>query len=371
MTRLIAFLATLLLGAAASAHVPPADIAASLGLDVGLELIALHAEPRIGATTCPPKTAPPARAKLFANPSACANALTHCRLWENRLFEQNLTSGRGVYAYTAFGENDPAGTSGNTSGTTANDYRYTGEQLDPNLGFYYLRARYMDPRQGRFLGMDLAPGVLRIPTSLNKYTYVEGNPVTFVDPTGLFLMTDAFLAQSIGATRNTAPGLAIKPLLKKVAVAAGILAVGTAVMIISQRREPEGIPILIIGKNHGEVRDHIRSAQETIAPSILNRSVENPRGWIYSDPRCSNTGVGTGNDCDEYPFSKTHQGGKKNRERVSLRAVDSIQNQAAGGIYGAMVVACKIPRYDQNPLLSTFKVAVSYTLDSTFYCKPK
>ncbi len=30
------------------------------------------------------------------------------------------------------------------SGTTANDYLYSGEQFDANLGFYYLRARYMN-----------------------------------------------------------------------------------------------------------------------------------------------------------------------------------------------------------------------------------
>jgi len=52
------------------------------------------------------------------------------------------------YAYTAFGEADPAGSSGNNTNATENAYRYTGEQLDPNLGFYYLRARYLDPRGG-------------------------------------------------------------------------------------------------------------------------------------------------------------------------------------------------------------------------------
>jgi RHS repeat-associated protein len=58
------------------------------------------------------------------------------------------------YAYTAFGETDTAGTSGNNSGSTANNYLYTGEQKDPNLGLYYLRARYMNPGTGGFISQD-------------------------------------------------------------------------------------------------------------------------------------------------------------------------------------------------------------------------
>lgn len=90
------------------------------------------------------------------------------------------------YAYTAFGETDPAGSSGNTSGSTDNNYRYTGEQLDPNLGFYYLRARYMDARVGRFLGMDAWAGAQGNPLSFHKYAYANLNPALGVDPSGNF-----------------------------------------------------------------------------------------------------------------------------------------------------------------------------------------
>ena len=44
-----------------------------------------------------------------------------------------------TYAYDAFG------ILLTNTGTTANFYKYTGEQFDPNLGFYYLRARYLNP----------------------------------------------------------------------------------------------------------------------------------------------------------------------------------------------------------------------------------
>ena len=54
-----------------------------------------------------------------------------------------------TYIYDAFGELL------NQTGDTENNYLYTGEQYDPNLGFYYLRARYMNPGIGRFISMDL------------------------------------------------------------------------------------------------------------------------------------------------------------------------------------------------------------------------
>ena len=181
MTRLLAFIATLLLGAAASAHVPrvAANFAPTIEYATAVET---HAQ----SAPCAAKTARPARAKIAAQESACASALTHCRVWRNPTSSQNRTSSRGVYAYTAFGENDPAGTSGNTTGTTENNYRYTGEQLDPNLGFYYLRARYMDPRVGRFLGMDRWIGNVFVPDTLHPFAYVASNPISHIDPTGLY-----------------------------------------------------------------------------------------------------------------------------------------------------------------------------------------
>src|SRR5208337_3671200 len=52
------------------------------------------------------------------------------------------------YTYSSFGENLF------TSGTTSNSFQYDGEQYDSILGQYYLRARWMNPGNGRFLTMD-------------------------------------------------------------------------------------------------------------------------------------------------------------------------------------------------------------------------
>jgi RHS repeat-associated protein len=82
------------------------------------------------------------------------------------------------YTFDAFGELLAA------SGTTPNLYQYGGQQLDPNLGFYYLRARYYAQALGRFIGPDPAEGVLFDPPSLHRYLYAHSDPVNRHDPSG-------------------------------------------------------------------------------------------------------------------------------------------------------------------------------------------
>ena len=61
----------------------------------------------------------------------------------------------------------------------ANPWRYCGEYFDKETGTYYLRARYYNPANGRFSSED------PIRDGLNWYTYCMGNPLRFVDPSGL------------------------------------------------------------------------------------------------------------------------------------------------------------------------------------------
>ena len=86
------------------------------------------------------------------------------------------------------------------TGTTPNLYQYCGEQFDPDLGFYYLRARYMNTATGRFWTMDSYEGGNNSPLSLHKYIYGSSNPVAFIDPSGqVSLMQMAVTAGISGA----------------------------------------------------------------------------------------------------------------------------------------------------------------------------
>ena len=64
-----------------------------------------------------------------------------------------------TYEYDAFGN------AVNKTGTTPNNYLYRGEQYDPDLGLYYLRARYYNPSTGRFLSVGT-----RLPTRASAAT---------------------------------------------------------------------------------------------------------------------------------------------------------------------------------------------------------
>ena len=83
-----------------------------------------------------------------------------------------------TYDYDAFGNLT------NSTGSTANNYRYCGEQFDGTTGLYYLRARYMNPNTGTFISMDSYNGSINDPVSLHKYLYANANPVMYSDPSG-------------------------------------------------------------------------------------------------------------------------------------------------------------------------------------------
>jgi RHS repeat-associated protein len=83
-----------------------------------------------------------------------------------------------TYTYDAFG-NLTAST-----GSTPNEYLYCGERLDGNSGFYYLRARYLNPQAGRFQTLDTFEGNTFKPKSLHKYLYASSDPINKIDPSG-------------------------------------------------------------------------------------------------------------------------------------------------------------------------------------------
>ena len=52
-------------------------------------------------------------------------------------------------------------------------------------GLYYMRARYYDQDIKRFINRDVLSGDIGNSQSLNRFCYVQGNPVSLTDPFGL------------------------------------------------------------------------------------------------------------------------------------------------------------------------------------------
>jgi RHS repeat-associated protein len=64
-------------------------------------------------------------------------------------------------------------------------YSFTGEMTD-GTGLVNLRARYYDPGTGRFISRDTWGGDYNNPVTLGKWVYANGNPIIYIDPSGLY-----------------------------------------------------------------------------------------------------------------------------------------------------------------------------------------
>jgi RHS repeat-associated protein len=109
---------------------------------------------------------------------------SHAGVW-SYFAQDDLGSVRGIF------DNAAAVVSSqvyNPMGVPATDYGkgfgFTGEYTDAN-DLLYLRARYYAPSKGVFTALDPFEGMYDRPMSLNGYSWVEGNPVMNVDPTGM------------------------------------------------------------------------------------------------------------------------------------------------------------------------------------------
>jgi RHS repeat-associated protein len=91
----------------------------------------------------------------------------------------------------------PYGEVNQRSGNTQTAFQYTGEPQAAG-GLTYLRARFVDPRQGRFLGMDAFEGRMNDPMSLHRYIYAHLDPVRNIDPSGLATLFDVVIANHVG-----------------------------------------------------------------------------------------------------------------------------------------------------------------------------
>ena len=123
------------------------------------------------------------------------------------IYEKTEDSGILVYHYNHLGSTvaitDEAGklllsydygTYGELNQTTEYDqntpeirFLYNGMMgvITDDNGLYHMRARYYNPQIKRFMNQDVLIGNIANSSSLNRYSYVEGNPISYTDPFGL------------------------------------------------------------------------------------------------------------------------------------------------------------------------------------------
>jgi len=81
----------------------------------------------------------------------------------------------------------PYGELQNHVGNTKTPFLYNGRDgvMTDSNGLYYMRARYYNPDIKRFINQDIISGDISDGRTLNRYAYVNGNPISLTDPFGL------------------------------------------------------------------------------------------------------------------------------------------------------------------------------------------
>jgi RHS repeat-associated protein len=86
-------------------------------------------------------------------------------------------------------EYDPWGSVSRSEGNIDPTHKFTGKELDPETGLYYYGGRYYDPEISRFISADPFVSDPDEPQNLNRYSYVNNDPINYTDPSGYFYMS--------------------------------------------------------------------------------------------------------------------------------------------------------------------------------------
>ena len=161
-------------------------------------------------------------------------------------------------------------------------YLYCGELFDHKLGWTYLRARYYDPKVGRFNRLDPFFGNVSDPQSLHKYTYCHGDPVNGVDPSGMFFGTMGFLgAALIGSTYRaifhskdvTAFGAVVASLSTKTTIGVGLTCIALdAFALIYRYASPFVLKEYTIMQINAKREQYILNVQNKVSNMFLKQS---------------------------------------------------------------------------------------------------
>nr|WP_241681876.1 RHS repeat-associated core domain-containing protein [Cyanobacterium aponinum] len=89
-----------------------------------------------------------------------------------------------------------------TNSTVDSRYSFTGREWDEEIELYYYRARYYSGETGRFISVD---PISFDSDTYNLYGYVDNNPVSNVDPSGLILQKLIPLASTFAIADGPLP----------------------------------------------------------------------------------------------------------------------------------------------------------------------
>jgi RHS repeat-associated protein len=104
-----------------------------------------------------------------------------------------------TYGYDAFGNVT-------ATGGVSQPFMFTGREYDSETGMYFYRARYYDPAVGRFVTKDpigFAGG------DVNLYTYIQNDPVNYIDPEGSTPLAVAIGGGEVGFMLGGPPGAVV------------------------------------------------------------------------------------------------------------------------------------------------------------------
>jgi RHS repeat-associated protein len=162
-----------------------------------------------------------------------------------------------TYAYAAFGSTRAS------TGSVANEVRFTGERTDTESGLEFLRARTYDPATGTFLQRDTWGITPTDSQSIDAYVYTANDPANSVDHSG-------HMALAVGQDSAGGGGGAIE-------VAAGA---GGAVVVVSAAYTVASAPV-------GIANDWARAGAGWLASTwnSWTKSPVNPRPYQEGPPQ--------------------------------------------------------------------------------------
>ena len=268
----------------------------------------------------------------------------------------------------------------NQTGSSDNKYQYAGEQFDSTTGDYYLRQRFYDTSSGRFGRKDSYESGIGELSNKNQYLYAGSNPINLTDPTGLFELTMGGLTEvqivsgilaSIGAVGTYVTYQdRLMPLAEPI-VEAFARAMEMSESLARNLNRKLRVPIVFWGSDLPEITDHqfraITGRGYTIhnpdgngialpiSPALNRRERSYDREpWIGRTAQAK--GRNRANQCDEFPYAITEEGGERNYQRggVSLHILNGSQNGSNGSRLRTFMNKAEVTHITKNPRNSLF-----------------